>query len=247
MDRKQAALLIKGYSFLAYSLLSSKVVNKALNMMAYLDHRLLILLSMWHPDMECRKKLLRMRGIELPEHIWIDLGVWIEVTTPKAVVFEDYVKLAYGCNILGHDAGLNCIYSDLPMQVPVTRIGYNSVIGSYSTITPGVTIGKYTGIAPGSVVTRDIPDFCLAGGNPARVIMDGEEIIKKWQEDMKVRPEIYYEHPNEHAAPSSPYDHLITWRDEGIKIRDYRELRTGTPFDYLLDYQAMKKGEKGQD
>jgi len=37
---------------------------------------------------------------------------------------------------------------------------------------------------------------------------------------------------------------MITWREEGVKVRDASELRTGTPFDYILDAreELKKKG-----
>ncbi len=43
-------------------------------------------------------------------------------------------------------------------------------IGANCIIMPGVTIGAGSVIAAGSVVTRDVPSMCIAGGNPARVI-----------------------------------------------------------------------------
>lgn len=52
---------------------------------------------------------------------------------------------------------------------PVT-IGNNVWIGGSATILPGVTIGNNVVIGAGSVVTRDIPDNCVVGGNPARII-----------------------------------------------------------------------------
>lgn len=42
-------------------------------------------------------------------------------------------------------------------------------IGANSTILPGVTIGEYAMIGAGSVVTKEIPAFSLAYGNPARL------------------------------------------------------------------------------
>lgn len=45
---------------------------------------------------------------------------------------------------------------------------------------PGVTIGNDTVIAGGSIVTRDIPDHVLAGGNPCRVI---RPLAQKFSED----------------------------------------------------------------
>ncbi|MBO4601742.1 MAG: sugar O-acetyltransferase, partial [Salinivirgaceae bacterium] len=42
--------------------------------------------------------------------------------------------------------------------------------GGGVTVCPGVTIGNRCIIGAGSVVTKDIPDDCLAVGNPAKVI-----------------------------------------------------------------------------
>ena len=49
-------------------------------------------------------------------------------------------------------------------------IGDNVWIGGNTVICPGVTIGHNTVIGAGSVVTRDIPDWSVAAGNPCRVI-----------------------------------------------------------------------------
>lgn len=52
---------------------------------------------------------------------------------------------------------------------PVT-IGDNVWIGGGAMILPGVTVGSNCVIAAGSVVTKDVPDWSLAAGNPCRVI-----------------------------------------------------------------------------
>ena len=49
-------------------------------------------------------------------------------------------------------------------------IGDNVWIGGNSVICPGVRVGSNVVIGAGSVVTRDIPDWCIAAGNPCRVI-----------------------------------------------------------------------------
>lgn len=43
-------------------------------------------------------------------------------------------------------------------------------IGFNCTILKGVTIGKGAVVAAGSVVTKDVPDFAIVGGNPAKII-----------------------------------------------------------------------------
>lgn len=52
---------------------------------------------------------------------------------------------------------------------PVT-IGNNVWIGGRAVINPGVTIGDNVVIASGAVVTKDVPDNMIVGGNPAQII-----------------------------------------------------------------------------
>jgi maltose O-acetyltransferase len=56
---------------------------------------------------------------------------------------------------------------------PVT-IGDNCWIGGRAVINPGVTIGKNVVVASGSVVTKDVPDNVVVGGNPARILKEIE-------------------------------------------------------------------------
>lgn len=65
-----------------------------------------------------------------------------------------------------HPATRNTMYE---YGIDVT-IGDNVWIGGNVVICPGVTIGANTVIGAGSVVTKDIPEWCVAAGNPCRVI-----------------------------------------------------------------------------
>lgn len=49
-------------------------------------------------------------------------------------------------------------------------IGDDVWIGSRVTILPGVHIGNGCIIGAGAVVTKSVPDYCIAAGNPARVV-----------------------------------------------------------------------------
>ncbi|MBU2706650.1 Vat family streptogramin A O-acetyltransferase [Zooshikella marina] len=51
-----------------------------------------------------------------------------------------------------------------------TIIGNDVWIGYDSTIMPGVTIGNGAIIASKSVVTKNVPDYCIVGGNPAQIV-----------------------------------------------------------------------------
>jgi UDP-2-acetamido-3-amino-2,3-dideoxy-glucuronate N-acetyltransferase len=50
-----------------------------------------------------------------------------------------------------------------------TVVGKGSTIGANATVVCGNTIGTYTFIGAGSVITRDVPDYALVYGNPGKV------------------------------------------------------------------------------
>ena len=58
------------------------------------------------------------------------------------------------------------------------KIGEDCWIGSKAVILDGVTIGSHSIIAAGAVVTKDIPEYCIAGGVPAKVIKMRKEEVK---------------------------------------------------------------------
>ena len=55
-------------------------------------------------------------------------------------------------------------------EVSTTLVKEGASIGANSTILPNVTIGKWSLVGAGSVVTKNVPDFGLVVGNPARLI-----------------------------------------------------------------------------
>ena len=65
-----------------------------------------------------------------------------------------------------HPVSRNSLYE---YGISVT-IGDNVWIGGNTVILPGVHIGSNTVIGAGSVVTKDIPDWVVAAGNPCRVV-----------------------------------------------------------------------------
>jgi acetyltransferase-like isoleucine patch superfamily enzyme len=58
-------------------------------------------------------------------------------------------------------------------------------IGANCVITIGVTIGKHSIVGAGSVVTKDIPPYCIAVGNPARVIKKYNSETAAWEKVAK--------------------------------------------------------------
>lgn len=58
-------------------------------------------------------------------------------------------------------------------------------IGAGAIITAGVTIGKHAVVAAGSIVTRDVPDYTVVAGNPARVIKSYNLKTAQWEKVQK--------------------------------------------------------------
>jgi len=49
-------------------------------------------------------------------------------------------------------------------------VKYGASVGAASVVLPGVTIGRFSLVGAGAVVTRDVPDYGLVVGNPARLV-----------------------------------------------------------------------------
>jgi acetyltransferase-like isoleucine patch superfamily enzyme len=58
--------------------------------------------------------------------------------------------------------------TDADWEVSPTLVREGAALGANSTILPGITIGRWAMIGSGSVVTRDVGDYELVAGNPAR-------------------------------------------------------------------------------
>lgn len=110
---------------------------------------------------------------------FLELGNQTEVNSECFLLAKDKIvignnsTLAYQTSILtsanpnGPHNKLAAIYPK--MTAPVI-IGHDCWIGARVTILPGVTIGNYCVVAAGSVVTKDVPDYTVVAGIPARVV-----------------------------------------------------------------------------
>ena len=62
-----------------------------------------------------------------------------------------------------------------------TLVRAGASIGANATIVCGVTIGRHAMVAAGAVVTKDVPDYALVAGVPARVVGDVRARAKEAQ------------------------------------------------------------------
>ncbi|MDX9763273.1 MAG: acyltransferase, partial [Desulfomonilia bacterium] len=115
-------------------------------------------------------------------HVSINSGTFINA--------HNYVEIGNGCLI-----GKNILISDTKhnFQDPTKWVKSNEItlegaviigegchLGFNTLIFPGVTIGKHVQISMNSVVTHDLPPYCVAGGSPARVLRAYDFEQEKW-------------------------------------------------------------------
>jgi len=94
------------------------------------------------------------------------------------VSMGDHVRVGAHASILGFNH--NHARLDRPIHAQGLssrgiRIGEDVWIGSGALLLDGVTVGSHCIVAAGAVVTRDVPDWAVVAGNPARVLRDRRE------------------------------------------------------------------------
>lgn len=108
-------------------------------------------------------------------HVWIGPQSYFDA---RDLVLEDYVGWGPGAKVLGsthtgEPVSLPIISTDLVIR-PV-MVGYGADIGTNATILPGVRVGAHAIVGAGAVVTRDVPEYAVAAGVPARFLRSREE------------------------------------------------------------------------
>lgn len=125
---------------------------------------------------------------QIGENCVIGKGVYIdfEVILGANVKIQNYVSVFHGVTLesgvfvgphvcFTNDMYPRAINSDGTLKsvddwtLSPTLVKQGAAIGANSTIRCGITIGKWAMIGSGSVVTRDVPDYGLVFGNPARL------------------------------------------------------------------------------
>jgi acetyltransferase-like isoleucine patch superfamily enzyme len=123
-------------------------------------------------------------SLRIGNHVNIEQGV--HIVCHCEVTIGDHVSITPYCAIVDTDHpydppdALPKIGARLPLRRSRVVIGAGSFIGAHSMILPNVTIGRGCVVGAGSVVTRDLPDYCVAVGAPARIVKIYNPETKSW-------------------------------------------------------------------
>lgn len=108
------------------------------------------------------------QNVVVSSHVIIGNGVKIQnnVSIYEGTIIEDDVFLGPSCTLTNISNPRSQVLRKHLYEKTLIRRG--ATIGANATIVCGTEIGRYAFIAAGSVVTKDVPDYALMMGNPAR-------------------------------------------------------------------------------
>lgn len=105
------------------------------------------------------------------------IGAYTHITAVNGIYIGNNVRMGKGILITdnAHGASDRALLDMSPRERPLVSKGKvviedNVWLGEKCSVMPGVTVGRGAIIAAGAVVTHDVPPYCVAGGNPAKVI-----------------------------------------------------------------------------
>lgn len=122
-----------------------------------------------------RPILMRKMGCRVGKECFIGDYVRVDLGHADMITIEDHVSIAAGVRLLCHQRDFRNYrigddYMDLGYIVKPIVLKKGCLVGMESFIMPGVTVGEGAIIGAGSLVTKDIPAWTVATGQPAQVV-----------------------------------------------------------------------------
>lgn len=163
----------------------SKILNRICS--CFLDFKLMILRWVGHiPFHSCRNFIYRLAGMKIGRkstiHMWANFFQPKNIKVGEGSIVGDHVfldgraKLTIGnhVDIASHVSIYNSEHDieaeDFSAREESVKIGDYVFIGPRAIILPGVKVGRGAVIAAGAVVSKDVLDFMIVGGVPAKTI-----------------------------------------------------------------------------
>ena len=138
------------------------------------------------PSNALRILILKALGANIQGHVTISQELFIfDAGRTELLSIEDKVGIGPRVTIMIHSdpfpSPLQKIYPKKTLPVCVKKGAW---IGTGAIILPGVTIGEYSVVAAGAVVTKNVPPYSMVAGVPAKVVkMYDQSIIEQFKKD----------------------------------------------------------------
>lgn len=122
----------------------------------------------------------------------IDIGSNVNIEQNVHIVCTSHIRIGNNVSITGNCSIVDTNHPYLDVENPVkigaridpspapVEIGDGTFVGVGCVFLPGVRIGKYCVLGANSTITRDIPDYSVAAGNPARVQRRYDAEARSW-------------------------------------------------------------------
>ena len=119
-----------------------------------------------------RMALLRLSGLKIGEKVFINMGLHIVDNYENLVEIGDRVAIAPNVHLVAVSNANYSVLSKIEKYCKTgrIRIGEDSWLGVGVVVLPGVTIGKCCIVGSNAVVSRDVDDYSIVAGLPAKKI-----------------------------------------------------------------------------
>ena len=157
-------------------------LNQKLNLaLPYTEEYFSIMKELFYNQIGENSVVNNQLTVVLPKNVKIGNGVTVMngalMMAAGGITIEDKVMIAANVQLISnnHDPYIREVLTCKPILIK-----YGAWVGAGATILPGVTVGKYAIIGANSVVNKDIPDYAVAVGSPAKVIkyLDKEKFLE---------------------------------------------------------------------
>lgn len=122
-----------------------------------------------------RPWLLRRMGAKVGKDVFIGDHCRFDLNHADMITLEDHVHITSGTRILCHKRDMSDYFigddsAKLPYKIAPVVFKKGSMIGMESMVMPGVTIGEGAIIGAAALVSKDIPEWVMAVGAPAKPV-----------------------------------------------------------------------------